>query len=538
MAGSSRRRTLSRRSVLAVPLVVGLGSCIGREDDHPDPDPPAGPETPDPAPETETDQPEPPVVDRLDLNRWETVDLVEAGADPTGETAISEVVESAADDDRLLLLPEGTYTMDRGVVLNSLRNVGLSGNGARIVPTAEYADDVLFTLGASGSVACENVFVGGLEFDFTEDGVGSAPLHSYCDGFAVIEDVSVTGHVDGTTAGRNLELRLSENSDGVGRARIDWVRFPDGGPSAGMWLHGDTDRCLIHATDSVVSNFEDNGFYANTGDGTQIIERCYAQNNSISNFRLGGVIRDSQVVIDDDFTHEPSRPRGIWIRSPSTRVEHCTVTNSGPPEVAVEVREGPCLIDGVTITYHDGDQSSGVRVHDLGGEDVTVKQSLIDAGTIESSPLIDIRNDGTTLEDVTLRGRAVDARAIRVTDASETRFEGLDIDLRGPDSRALWFSEESAAGALVRDSRLQIEGEDHDLRSDMPDVAVESTDGEMWFDTSRNGIRGTINDIGTNDGDPAETGEWHENGRIGVVVEDETNGETHLYTANGWTALE
>ena len=155
-----RRNWLTRRSVLAVPVTIGLGSCIG-DDDEPEPSPP-----PDP-PDTVVEPDEPPEMDRPAVEELHSVNLVEQGADPTGETGIADVIETHADDDMLLLFPNGTYRLDREFSVGGLSNFGLVGDGATITIGPDFSDSVVFTLGSSGSDACENVIVDGLRYDFS-----------------------------------------------------------------------------------------------------------------------------------------------------------------------------------------------------------------------------------------------------------------------------------------------------------------------------------------------------------------------------------
>jgi hypothetical protein len=62
----------------------------------------------------------------------------------------------------------------------------------------------------------------------------------------------------------------------------------------------------------------------------------------------------------------------------------------------------------------------------------------------------------------------------------------------------------------------------------------------LWGDTPRdslineNGTRNQFNGIGTNEGDPRQKGDWHQNGRDGATVVDTTSGTLYRYAAGEW----
>ena len=520
----------SRRALLAgvTATAASFAGCSAPRADEPGGEPSDG--------GSSADAPDAVSVDHLSVDGWNAIDLVERGADPTGEACLTGVLEEQLADETVVVLPPGRYRMDEGFSVSNLRNVGLVGFGATIAPGDDFADEQLFELGPSGSAACENVLFGGLEYDFTDANAGASILGTYCAGFARVEDLRVFGAIDRPeAAGRTLAVRLQENDAGVGRAHVDRVRCPDGGAAAGVWLQPETRNCHVHVTDSVVANFEDNGFYADTGEGQCTFERCLARNNSVSNFRLGGVVRDSRVVLDGGFDHEPVRPRGFWVRSTPARIENCTLVNAAHREHALEVQDADCVVDGLDVSVTDAAGGTAIRVYDAGEYRTTVRNARLAFDGTDASALVRIDNDGTTIDDLTVRSDAPSGRPIRIHEASGTTLVGLDVESTDEGSDAVRFDGASAGGDVVRDSRLEVAGAAADLEIAAPDVRLENVDAEVAV--GDDGVRAIVDGVGTNDGDPGATGEWHGHGDAGVVVEDVETGDVYLHLGEGWRRL-
>ncbi|WP_255192021.1 hypothetical protein [Natronobeatus ordinarius] len=533
----------SRRTILAgatAAVAVSLAGCSEPRSDEPDADgePPTDEPTADDSPPVDDELDEDDVfsVGNLSIEGWNAIDLVERGADPTGEECLTGVLEENAADETLLVLPSGRYRMDEGFTASDLRNVGVIGTGATITLGPDFADESAFELGSSGSVACENVLFGGLEYDFTDANAGAAIFTSYCEGFARIEDLRVFGAVDGAAAAsRTVSLRLQENDASIGRAHVDRIRCPDGGATAGVWLQPETELCHVHVTDSVVANFEDNGFYADTGDGQCTFERCLARNNSVSNFRLGGVVRDSRVVLDDEFAHEPVRPRGFWMRSTPGRIENCTLVNAAHREHALEVQDADCVVDGLDVTMTDEAGGTAIRIYDAGEYRTTVRNARLAFDGTDANALVRIDNDGTTIDELTIRSDAPSGHPIRVHEASNTTIVGLDVESTDEGSDAMRFDGAAAGDAVVRDSRLDVAGAAADLEVAAPDVRLENVDAEVAV--TDDGVRATVDGVGTNDGDPSVTGAWNGNATPGVFVEDTEAGDVYLTLGEEWRRL-
>ena len=533
----------SRRAILAgatAAVAVSLAGCSEPRSDEPeaDDDPPADePEANDVPPvDDEFDEDDALSVGNLSIEGWNAIDLVERGADPRGEECLTGALEENVADETLLVLPAGRYRMDEGFTAGDLRNVGLVGTGATIVPGPDFADEQLFEIGPSGSVACENVLFGGLEYDFTDANAGAAIFTSYCEGIARVEDLRVSGAVDNdATASRTLAVRLQENDAGVGRAHVGRIRCPDGGTTAGMWLQPETENCHIHVTDSIVANFEDNGFYADTGEGQCTFERCLARNNSVSNFRFGGVVRDSRVVLDDEFDHDPVRPRGFWVRSTPARIENCTLVNAAHREHALEVQDADCVVDGLDVTVTDEAGGTPIRIYDAGEYRSTVRNVRLTFDGTDAGALVRIDNDGTTIDELTIRSDAPSGQPIRVHEARDTTITGLDVESTDEGSDAMRFDGASSGDAVVRDSRLDVAGATADLEIAAPDVRLENVDAAVAI--RDDGVRATVDGVGTNDGDPTVTGAWNENAIPGVLVEDTEAGDVYLNLGEEWRRL-
>jgi len=109
----------------------------GDADDDDDDD---GVPTPD-EPDQPTDEESSDFADEFE----HTVNIVDAGADPTGHKPIDEVLRSHAADDTLIEFPPGRYRVEAEFI-SDVSRFGMRGEDATIVP-ADGNDELLFGLG-------------------------------------------------------------------------------------------------------------------------------------------------------------------------------------------------------------------------------------------------------------------------------------------------------------------------------------------------------------------------------------------------------
>ncbi|MFC7231054.1 glycosyl hydrolase family 28-related protein [Saliphagus sp. GCM10025308] len=478
--------------------------------------------------------PAPDATEATLADHWRHVDVVNYGADPTGEDDVTPVLEEIlaeeGGDELLVLFPPGTYRMDAGFEHDSFRDFGLLGYNATIEPSSTFEgagvyDSKVFALGPSRSYSGHNVYIGGFEFDFRnvedEDGVAGSAVVSYATGDVIFEHIMTVGR---PTSGRRM-IELIGMEDCRGQI-YDCV--VNGGPGAGVYVEA-TDNAVATITHSLARNCADNGFYCS--NGSVVVENCTAIDNDISNIRIGGVVRDSAVWVRDS---ELSDARGYWLRDGDCRLENCYGYNDA--EGSRSVLEVASSGRSVTIT--------GSRL----GSDADRRIAVVNENGEGGDGLVTFRDctffgekDSSATEDAIIVARDetafLDCSCTLTGDVIPVRFNGgaqncRVIGGRYESVRPIRF--ESGRGGVVRDVTLETDRQDVVLEVDVPDVAVDNVQGEISTD-----VRTVVNGLGDNgSSNPADDGDWHEHGREGTVVAwtDADSGEERLsiYRNGDW----
>ena len=453
----NRRRALLRLGALSA--AAGLAGCDGLPDVDPEPDEgsPSSPGDPGyPSPET---TPETAVVL---AERWGfegTVDLVEAGADPTGETAIDGLLEEHLGPRDLVYLPEGRYHVSDTVLIDSVDRVGIVGDAATIVPSDGNTNQILKLGGPSpvGAALCR-----GIEFDYTADDTGGRPLLAKADDRVLIDSVRVRGEAD-----VDQDLVRLDVTDPEGTGVVRGLRLPDGAPGdtkvTGCQV-GDENLGDLRFVDCWIHGFPDNGLYADPPRGRVEVLGGRFHNNGIAGVRVEvndpAVVRGVHVRCDDS-TDGGDNMRGIRLRAGDS--------------VLVE----QCLVELLDVTSSDG---AVVFSSELAGGTVRDCHIRVDADGVNAVRLKRAadpkRREGPfRCESLTIVGTAGGGAAIRGAYRSNCRFTDLCVHQSGPDRDG--FTATGLRGR-VSDSRISITGEPFDLsRSSLArsDVSVDRLDG-------------------------------------------------------------
>lgn len=268
----------------------------------------------------------------------EWYDVVDAGADPTGQESINPVLdEIPKDDGTTLYFPPGEYLMD-----DAFRHVGfqgfeLSADDATIVPAADYDGKWLFKLGTADQPG-EDLRVEGFDFDFTADNTGLRVLQAQVRDDLLVQDLSVVGRHDSGKYGPFL----FDITDSSGIGAIENVRLPDGGEfsedTPGDISVGPTGIIVspyhdgkLWVRNCEVGAWPDNGLYCSTDGGRVVVEGGLYKNSNVASIRLSGdysSIHDATVVVDDRRAHDTNQ-RAIrldsgkynWIENTEVRLE-------------------------------------------------------------------------------------------------------------------------------------------------------------------------------------------------------------------------
>ena len=231
------------------------------------------------------------------------VDVVEEGADPTGEELVDDVVEEHVDDDTLIRFPEGRYVANN-LDFTGATNVAVVGDDATLVPGPDY--DVSVWIGGAS--------LRGFRFEgFVLD--NTADEHHPTVGFSAHDDLVVRDvRKKGSHEGENTAFGVSiwdEDGDGY----VENLRMPDGSePQTAVGVYVDT-KGTVTFRDCHVEGFGNNGLYASHSDGPVHVEGGVYKNNDIAQIRLGSPgssVTNATIAVDEPYP-EHDNSRGVRV---------------------------------------------------------------------------------------------------------------------------------------------------------------------------------------------------------------------------------
>lgn len=343
------------------------------------------------------------------------VDIVEAGADNTGESSITSTLEDVRSDDTLVYFPPGEYYMDREFRFTNFENFGVVGHDATLIP-ADYhtygtTNTRLFRLGTSdrpgGHVRFEN-----FDVDQTAPDTGIRVIDTYARDRLDVRDIRIYGEHDSGTTGPGHFNLTSSSGTGI----VERFRAPDGGkwidntPHSGRWrgpigIEANQNQGALKFRRCWLGPFPDNGLYAAGSTGKIIVSGGMYRNSNGANIRVGGP--NSEVLYptveitatrDQDASQRAIRLEhgtgmrvrgaGIRITSPqpssraisvmgtteNTTIERGTISMTGEKVnhgIVISQNAGATLIDGTEISHNTSggfpiwirDSDSSDRVH-------------------------------------------------------------------------------------------------------------------------------------------------------------------------------
>ena len=281
------------------------------------------------------------------------IDVVEAGADNTGDEPINPVLNRLCNDgtsDTLLRFPPGTYAMDEMFRFTDYDHVGFVGDDATVVPTPDfdYSAPWLFRLGVLADPGRDLLFEG-FTFDFTAPDTGMRALEAQVTDGLTVRDVRVVGRHDGGTLGPAMFDVL----DPDGRGLVERFAAPDGGAYSAN-TDGDIEvgptgvlvspyhRGTLRLRDLDVGGFPDNGLYASTPDGRVLVEGGRYRNSNVANVRIAGdgsYVRGTRIEVDRNRPEDVNQ-RGVRLdEGRDLRVENVSIGLSRPNGYALSVQD-------------------------------------------------------------------------------------------------------------------------------------------------------------------------------------------------------
>ncbi|WP_435362223.1 hypothetical protein [Haloarchaeobius sp. DFWS5] len=285
------------------------------------------------------------------------VNIVDAGADPTGEEPIDDVLGALEADDTLVEFPNGEYKLDQ-INLYGRENFGMRGVGDDVTLVAEesHGDDFWIAGASTSDIVFENFTI-----DTTADGTDpSIQFGTY--GGLVVRDIDKVGAQDG--AGVPFGFRTYNSGS---EALVENVSMTDGGDGHGFWVDGNG---TITFRDCHVHRFGDNGLYASWADGAVQVEGGTYKNNDRTQVRLGG--EDSyaegvEIVVDDPIDVHPQLGVRVSNGLGPVEVRDCDIlmqNGRGSGGIVVAENGGAIRVDNCRIEIGDeyhANKSGGSR---------------------------------------------------------------------------------------------------------------------------------------------------------------------------------
>lgn len=339
------------------------------------------------------------------------VDIVDAGADNTGEEPITSVLEEhARTDDTLVYFPPGEYRMNRRFRFTGFENYGVVGDDAVIVPDTYYEfndlnrnANMLFMLGTAADPG-NGLLFSNLRFDQRGEHTGARVIQTEVETGLRVRNIDVRGFHDTGTHGPGLFHITDPDGYGV----VERFRAPDGGEYAdhapgdiGDFHLGPTGIMMGTAhegslwfRDCELGGFPDNGLYDSIGPGRVVVEGGVYRNSNVANIRLGGddsMVRDARIVVDE------RRPLGHNQRG--IRLDHGDNLAVRDTEIVLEEPTGHAIT--LSGTSPAGPQTASIENTSIRIEDETANGIVVynGAGATEIMDTeIEINSSGQAIQ--------------------------------------------------------------------------------------------------------------------------------------------
>jgi hypothetical protein len=446
-----RRHVLKGAGLTAAAGLLGFATMAHRLENDPDatqpdeqPSLPATPRTPEP---------------ELADEYGRVVDVVEAGADPTGDSPINAILADEADDDTLLEFPAGTYRLEPGR-LSGYSHLGLLGIGESrptfVPPPGECIGDGPYF---HFDDVAEFLFQGG-DFDFRQNDSGGE-IRVTATGNATVRDVTIGGSCPAQVANFRFDVvdeagaGLVENYRSTNSQHDPWL--------TGVYV-GQDHAGELTFRNSEVHGFSGNGIYASApglpegAGGVVNVENGAYRNNNIANIRLGTVqstARGAEVRVDTSPPeHVGVNARGIRLRNQQDQlVENCNI------EFTAEAGSS-----FGAIVFHPANGGALVRDTQIRIEKDTVQG-------IRAFPPAEETTMAPEFENVTVTGGASLENAALIEARPNTEFRSCEIKQTGTDRGGIYLHE--SPGCRIVDCEIEVTGDPLVLRKS--DVQIENT---------------------------------------------------------------
>jgi hypothetical protein len=345
----------------------------------------------------------------------------------------------------------------------------------------------------------ENVLI-----DVTADGAGVS-IRAHGDGWA-IRNVGVKGPVNYSPK-KIFSPSVPEGGSAVVENFYlgDGTTRTDGNRQGGVWVNANTPHKgeLIFRNVNI-SNWADNGLYG-SGPAYQVgseagsvkIENSYAENNNISNFRIGGAgsyVKNSTIVSDDRVSPVPNgrNSRGIWCKDYGHMViEDCDIVMTGPDAThAVLANNGASAT--VRNSRVNGPLSGEVTAENVSNDPSKQAPDGVPMTPEEAAAGTSSASDGTTTDDTTQEE----------DDSQESDVQGTVLELIAGSNTSNASYEFTVEGNVQKHTSADgVSAEDNDTITENGDgtVSVTGVSGNGYGDAFL--VDGPITSMNLNESD-------------------------------------
>ncbi|MFC6955371.1 right-handed parallel beta-helix repeat-containing protein [Halorubellus litoreus] len=368
-------------------------------------------------------------------------DIVEEGADPTGEEPIDAVFAELEHDDAVIEFPSGTYKV-QGLNLYSRENFTMRGIGdVTLVPSADHDENWI------AGWSMRNFTFENFTLDHTATGVAPTLSFGCYDGLHIKDITKVGYHDTDHTAFGAWVL----DSDGTGL--VENLTMADGSkPVNPVGVYSGSKGTLTFRN-CHIEGFGNNGLYASTGTGPIHVEGGLFKNNDRTQVRLGspGSSVTGATIVVDDPEQEGQNQRGIRISD----------------------NPGPVTIDDCDITLRAGSGFGGiVGAFDGGSFTVTNTRIYVDedyhshwddqtAPAIYVDEVGDVEQSGgggeRYFENVSITGGGHGEYPAVLVRRSDNTFENCCVQMAGSEKTG-FGSFGGVSNNVVRNSNVNVPG--------------------------------------------------------------------------------
>ncbi|SEP22540.1 Right handed beta helix region [Halogranum amylolyticum] len=399
---------------------------------------------------------------------YETINIVDAGADNTGGDSITPILDDVLDDNRKIYFPPGEYYVDEGIRFTDFEKLWLYGEDATIVPApADEFDgaDHIFKLGTDYAPG-DWLHIGDLTFDFTAENTGVRAIQAQVND-CYIHDVDFVGEHDAGTHGPMLVDIIDEDSI----AAVDRVRMPDGG----AWTENteqDGDPVVrwgptgfivspyhngtLWVRDCVIGGFPDNGLYDSGKDGTVVVKGGQFENSNTASIRLDGYrsMIDGATITVDGARNDDAAQQAIRLDGGSgCAVKNSEIVLEEPTANGITVRSGvdSAKIEGTTIDVTDGYVNAAIMVEEDAGRTV-IDDCSVDLDATGQAIELRSGDEPCVIKNTTVTGDgsgATGGRETIICDRDGSLLRSNTVEHSGPDYRR---------GVVIRGDDITVSG--------------------------------------------------------------------------------